>query len=170
MPHYNSATPYRPGVGLMIINKNKEVFVGRRIDSKYGAWQMPQGGIDEGETAVEAALREMLEETGNNNVKILAESANWFYYDVPFVAAQRLWGGKYRGQKQKWFLMEFLGEDEDFDIDTEHPEFSEWRWVDLETLPDIIVYFKRSLYMEVLKEFRSLIEQVSYTNLGITHL
>lgn len=145
--------PYRPGVGVMLVNNRNEVFVGRRIDTRSEAWQMPQGGIDEGETPDEAVLREMQEEVGCNKAKIIAESKNWFYYDLPEHLVPKLWDGKYRGQKQKWFLMRFLGEDKDIDIDGPHPEFMAWRWVDSEQLPHIIVPFKRKLYKSIMKEF-----------------
>jgi putative (di)nucleoside polyphosphate hydrolase len=151
--------PYRPGVGIMIINQRKEVFVGKRIDARGNAWQMPQGGIDENETAAEAAKREMLEETGSNNAVILAESKEWFHYDLPPNLVYKLWGGRYRGQKQKWFLLKFLGHDSEFDVNTSHPEFTSWRWAHLHDLLSIIVPFKRKLYEEVVKEFIPIIDQ-----------
>lgn len=150
--------PYRPGVGMMLVNKRDEIFVGRRIDTRSDAWQMPQGGIDEGETPEEAAMRELLEEVGSNHAEVICESKNWFYYDLPEHLVPKLWGGKYRGQKQKWFAMRFLGEDADICIETHIPEFMDWRWVELDSLPDIIVPFKRRLYQEVVKEFTPLLK------------
>ena len=150
--------PYRPGVGMMLINHNNEVFVGRRIDTRSDAWQMPQGGIDEGEEPKEAAMRELLEEMGSNHATIIAESQSWFYYDLPGHLVPKLWDGKYRGQKQKWFALRFQGTNADICIQTEEPEFMDWRWVEMEALPDIIVPFKRKLYAEVIKEFIPMIE------------
>lgn len=138
----------------MLINKRHEVFVGRRIDTRSEAWQMPQGGIDAGETPSEAVMREMQEELGCNHAEIITESKNWFYYDLPDHLIPKLWDGQYRGQKQKWFFMRFLGEDADINIeDTPHPEFMSWRWVDADRLPQIIVPFKRKLYKSIMKEF-----------------
>ncbi len=149
--------PYREGVGMMIINKQKKIFVGKRIDTKIEAWQMPQGGIDIGETPSKAALREMHEEIGSDKGEILAESKKWYSYDLPPFLIPRLWNGRYRGQKQKWFLIIFKGLDEEINIKTAHPEFNAWRWVSLEKLPKIIVPFKRRLYQAVIEEFKDLI-------------
>lgn len=149
--------PYRPGVGMMIINKNKKVFVAKRVDTKIQAWQMPQGGIDIGETPSKAAFREMEEEIGTDSGRIIAESNNWYCYDIPKFLIKKLWGGNYRGQRQKWFLIEFNGEDEDINIQTDTPEFSEWRWVDVHELPEIIIPFKKKLYEAVIKEFEHII-------------
>lgn len=146
--------PYRLGVGILLLNSRREVFVAKRIDTQAEAWQMPQGGIDKGETPGEAALRELREETGTDKAKILAESADWYTYDLPEVLVPQVWGGKYRGQKQKWFAMRFTGTDADIDINTEHPEFSEWQWAPPATLPDLIVPFKRQLYTQLLVEFQ----------------
>ena len=149
---------YRPAVGIMLLNRDGNVFVGRRIDMPAGlaAWQMPQGGIDPGETPQEAALRELLEEVGTAAAEILAESRGWLHYDVPAEIAGRMWGGRYRGQRQKWFAMRFKGEDADIDpAATEHPEFDAWEWVVPEQLPDLIVPFKRQLYLDVLAEFQA---------------
>lgn len=148
-----ASLPYRPCVGIMLLNKNGEVFVGSRIDTRSDAWQMPQGGIDESEDEATAALRELGEETGTTNVTIIAKSNDWFYYDLPHKLVPELWGGKYRGQKQKWFLMQFQGEDHEINIDTDEPEFHEWKWAAPETLPDIIVPFKKQLYQDVIQEF-----------------
>ena len=150
---------YRPAVGIMLLNPDGLVFVGRRIDMPAGlaAWQMPQGGIDPGETPREAALRELKEEVGTDKAEILAESAGWLHYDVPeelWAQFGGMWGGRYRGQRQKWFLMRFTGEDRDIDLATEHPEFDAWEWAEPERLPELIVPFKRQLYHDVLAEFR----------------
>ena len=147
---------YRPCVGLMLLSAAGEVFVGRRRDTA-SAWQMPQGGIDPGETAQEAAIRELREEIGTDKAEIIGESDRWRHYDLPHRLQGRLWGGRYRGQRQKWFLLRFLGTDADIDIRTEHPEFDAWRWVALDDLPRLIVPFKRDVYMDVVSEFRDAI-------------
>jgi putative (di)nucleoside polyphosphate hydrolase len=147
--------PYRLGVGMMLLNAEGNIFVAKRIDTHAEAWQMPQGGIDKGEDAPTAALRELLEETGTDKATILAESADWYAYDLPDSLIPTVWGGKYRGQKQKWFVMQFLGNDADINIETEHPEFCEWKWATPVTLPDLIVPFKRQLYVDLLAEFKA---------------
>ena len=152
-----SSLPFRPGVGMMIINKEKKVFVAKRIDSKSNGWQMPQGGIDLGETPSSAALREMHEEIGTPNGKIIAESKKWYSYRVPEFLVPKLWGGKYCGQRQKWFLIEFFGNDDEINLNTEHPEFESWIWTDISELAKIVIPFKRKLYKEVIKEFREFI-------------
>jgi putative (di)nucleoside polyphosphate hydrolase len=141
----------------MLLNKDNYVFVGKRIDTKSDAWQMPQGGIDDNESASDAALRELKEETGINNAVILGESKNWIHYDLPEYLIPRLWNGKYRGQKQKWFILKFLGTDDEINLQTEVPEFMDWRWVKMEELPNIIVPFKRKLYISIIEEFRDII-------------
>lgn len=147
--------PFRPGVGLMLLNNKNQVFVGKRIDTRSDAWQMPQGGIDNDESPKDAALRELEEETGVVSAEIIAETKLWYYYDVPEYLIPKLWDGKYRGQKQKWFLIRFYGNDEEINIrKSPQPEFLEWRWADLDALPEIIVPFKRKLYTEVIEEFR----------------
>jgi putative (di)nucleoside polyphosphate hydrolase len=153
----SSALPYRLGVGVMLMNREGLVFVAKRIDSLAEAWQMPQGGIDEGEAPEVAVFRELLEETGTDKAHILAESASWYRYDLPEDLQPRIWGGKYRGQQQKWYAMRFTGMDSDINIHTEEPEFCEWRWVPIEVLPEIIVPFKRQLYTELVAEFGHLI-------------
>lgn len=149
--------PYRPCVGIMLLNKENMVFVGRRIDARSEAWQMPQGGIDEGENAAQAAMRELKEEVGTDKAEIMAESKELYSYDLPKNLIPVLWGGKYRGQQQRWFAMRFLGVDSDIDIATEHQEFCEWRWVSMKELPAIIVPFKRDVYSAIVEEFRHLI-------------
>lgn len=146
--------PYRPGVGMMIVNHEKKVFVAKRVDTKISAWQMPQGGIDEGETPSKAAMREMQEEIGSGSGEIIAESKNWYRYDIPEFLVPKLWDGQYRGQQQKWFLIKFTGDDSDIDLLTLNPEFEEWRWASVQELPDIIIHFKKKLYKAIIKEFK----------------
>lgn len=147
--------PYRPCVGVMLANTAGEVFVGQRIDNEGPAWQMPQGGVDEDEEPQRAALRELWEETGvlPSLVKVEAETQDWISYDLPAEIAGRIWGGRFRGQTQKWFLLRFQGSDSDINIATQHPEFSKWRWLPPEELVDAIVPFKREVYQKVLEEF-----------------
>ena len=147
---------YRPAVGIMLLNRDGRVFIGRRIDMPAGlaAWQMPQGGIDPGESPRAAALRELEEEVGTGKAEILGESRVWLHYDLPAEIAPQMWGGRYRGQRQKWFAMRFTGVDSDIDLATEHPEFDAWEWVAAERLPEMIVPFKRALYRDVLAELR----------------
>jgi putative (di)nucleoside polyphosphate hydrolase len=145
---------YRPAVGIMLLNARREVFVARRRDMPtMPAWQMPQGGIDPGETPRQAALRELKEEIGTAKAEIIGESRGWLHYDLPVELAASVWGGRYRGQRQKWFAMRFTGRDSDVNLATEHPEFDAWRWVAPSRLPELIVPFKRQLYFEILTEF-----------------
>ncbi len=145
--------PYRPGVGIMLLNRDGKVFVAQRIDMPSAAWQMPQGGIDKGESPLAAAWRELKEETGTDRAEIIGESRDWYCYDLPADLVPRLWHGRFRGQTQKWFAFRFLGRDEDIQIDTETPEFSNWKWADMSALPDLIVPFKRALYSQLIDEF-----------------
>ncbi|PZX18887.1 putative (di)nucleoside polyphosphate hydrolase [Palleronia aestuarii] len=149
--------PYRPCAGIVLARADGSVFAGQRIDSAAGAWQMPQGGIDAGESPQQAALRELEEETGitSDLVRVEAETDDWIRYDLPEELLGRLWGGKYGGQMQKWFLMRFEGTDADVGIDTAHPEFSEWAWMRPEVLVERIVPFKRDVYEAVFAAFRS---------------
>ena len=139
----------------MLVNSKGEVFVGQRVDRDSDAWQMPQGGIDKGESPREAALRELKEEVGLDaeDVEILAESREWLSYDLPAHLVPKVWGGKFRGQTQKWFLMRFEGSDEAIDLDYHHREFSTWCWVHPDRLPALIVKFKRPIYERLLQEF-----------------
>lgn len=153
-----STLPYRPCVGVMVLNREGHVFVGRRIDRDLDeAWQMPQGGIDEGEDLRAAALRELEEETGIRDVHVLAEASEWFTYDLPAKAVGIALKGKYRGQRQKWFAVRFLGDDSDIDLNAHRPpEFDAFRWVAIDELPDIIVPFKQDVYNKVVAAFRHL--------------
>lgn len=145
--------PYRPGVGIILLNSANLVFVAKRIDMKAEAWQMPQGGIDEGESPEKAVLRELQEETGTAKAQILGTNDKWYTYDLPDELVPVIWGGRFRGQKQKWFVLRFLGQDSDINIQTDEPEFSEWRWTEAAMLPDMIVPFKRALYAELVRDF-----------------
>jgi putative (di)nucleoside polyphosphate hydrolase len=144
---------YRPAVGIMLLNDANRVFVARRLDMAEEAWQMPQGGIDDGEMPRAAALRELKEEIGTDRATILAESRAWRHYELPPELAGRVWGGRYRGQRQRWFAMRFTGTDADINLATEHPEFSDWKWIAPRLLVDLIVPFKRQLYRDVVAEF-----------------
>ncbi|HTT80736.1 MAG TPA: RNA pyrophosphohydrolase [Stellaceae bacterium] len=148
---------YRPGVGILLLNRERQVFVGRRIGMPAGLapWQMPQGGVDAGEEPRTAVLRELAEEIGTDKADILGETRDWLHYDIPAEIAGDLWGGKFRGQRQKWFAMRFLGEDRDINLAADsHPEFDAWQWVAPARLPELAVPFKRRLYLDVLDEFR----------------
>jgi putative (di)nucleoside polyphosphate hydrolase len=149
---------YRPGVGIMLLSRGDLVFIGRRIYMPAGLakWQMPQGGIDIGETPRQAALRELREEIGTDRALILAESRGWFDHDVPDEIAQGIMGGRYRGNRQKWFAMRFTGADTDINLATRHPEFDAWQWVSPERLPELIVPFMRRVYLDILAEFHGL--------------
>ncbi len=149
--------PYRRGVGAVLINAEGKVFVARRIDTPGEAWQLPQGGIDEGETPRQAVLRELAEEIGTDKAEIIAESADWLSYDLPDDLADKVWGGRYRGQMQKWFALRFTGAEEDIDLNaSQHPEFTDGKWVAMEDLPRLIVPFKRTLYENIVAQFRHL--------------
>lgn len=147
--------PYRPCVGVMLLNDEGKVFVGQRLDTTLEAWQMPQGGIDPGEVPLDTAIRELGEETGirPEHVELIAEAPGEFTYDLPPELVGKVWKGKYRGQTQRWFLFRFTGTDADVQIETEHPEFRAWQWADPADLPDIIVPFKRALYTDILAAF-----------------
>jgi putative (di)nucleoside polyphosphate hydrolase len=156
-----ASLPYRPCAGVMLLNRAGQVFVGQRLDSTLEAWQMPQGGIDKGEDPFDAAVRELWEETGvaAELVELIAEAPDELFYDLPDDLVGRIWNGKWRGQRQRWFLFRFLGEDGDIDIVTAEPEFRAWRWADPRDLPDLIVPFKRELYQQLLTIFAKPLEE-----------
>ena len=144
--------PYRPCVGIMLINRVGRVFVGNRIDIDGDHWQMPQGGIDADETAEQAAWRELAEEVGTNAAELLGESTRWFDYDLPPDLAARAWNGKYRGQTQRWFAFRFTGTDQDIDLEAHKAEFEAWKWADVSELVDLTVSFKRDVYRQVVAD------------------
>ncbi len=145
--------PLRPCAGIVLFNKNKEIFIGSRIDMPNQFWQMPQGGIDEGEKPLDAAVREMGEEIGTVNARLIQESKDWLEYELPSELIGKMWGGKYRGQIQKWFLFEFLGEDREINLETPHPEFKEWKWAKKDYVLQNAIPFKQDVYQKVLGEF-----------------
>jgi putative (di)nucleoside polyphosphate hydrolase len=151
-----AALPYRPCVGITLFRQDGKVFVAQRIDNPGPAWQMPQGGIDDDEDPLKAAWREMKEEIGTNKAELVGESRGWLDYDLPHDLVPKIWKGRFRGQRQKWFAFRFTGRDGDIDIARENPEFSAWRWAPLEQVPDLIVPFKRTLYQRLVEEFRPL--------------
>lgn len=146
-------TEYRPGVGIMLLNDDNQVFVGRRRKAEGQAWQMPQGGIDGDEDPRAAAFRELKEEVGTDNAEILAESDRWLFYDLPDELIGKAWRGRWRGQRQKWFVMRFKGTEADIRVKSQGSEFSAWKWVPLEDLPELIVSFKRPMYLDLVEEF-----------------
>jgi len=153
------ALPYRPCVGLFLFNRQGQIFIAQRLDIVSEAWQMPQGGIDPGETPRNAALRELKEEVGTDRAQIVAELSAWLNYDLPAELQKKLWKGRYRGQAQKWFALRFIGEDSEIDLETEVPEFRNWRWSEPEKLIELIVPFKREVYRRVLSEFGPLLRR-----------
>ena len=150
--------PLRIGVGIIVLNDNNQVFVGKRIDNPGEKWQMPQGGVDNGEDFVTAMKRELIEETSITNIKILKQIDHMFQYELPHNLVGIIWKGKFRGQKQKWFITRFLGNDSEINLNTKHPEFKEWKWINPRKLPDVIVDFKKDLYLNLLKEINMVID------------
>lgn len=150
--------PYRPCVGIMLVNRDGLVFAGKRLDQTVEGWQMPQGGIDDGEDVRRAAFRELKEETGTDKAEIVAERPDWLTYDLPAHLVGIAFKGKFRGQKQKWFLMRFTGADGDIDLHTHEPEFSDWKWFALDEIAGLIVPFKRATYESVIEGFRDLVK------------
>ncbi len=144
---------FRPCVGLVLINHDGLIFLGQRLDSNLDAWQMPQGGIDDGETPYQAGLREMMEEVGTNNVEFLGEMEEWLDYEIPDKLAKRLWDGKYIGQTQKWLAFRFLGKDEEININTKDPEFSTWKWEKANQALKLAVPFKKDIYKKVIEKY-----------------
>ena len=153
----NRKLPMRIGVGIIVLNNKNRVFVGKRKDNPSNQWQMPQGGVNKDENYLTAMKRELMEETSITNVKIIKEINKMYEYELPENLIGIIWKGKYRGQKQKWFITKFLGKNDEININTDYPEFIEWKWVDAKMLPDVIVYFKRNLYLDLLKEIELVI-------------
>ena len=154
----NHQLPMRTGVGIIVLNNNNQVFVGKRKDNPGDKWQMPQGGVDKGEDFITAMRRELIEETSIKNIKILKEIQNMYQYELPKNLVGIIWKGKFRGQRQKWFITKFLGKDDEINLDTQHPEFIDWKWIDPKDLPEVIVDFKKELYLNLLKEINQVID------------
>ena len=154
----NHQLPMRTGVGIIVLNNNNQVFVGKRKDNPGDKWQMPQGGVDKGEDFITAMKRELVEETSIKNIKILKEVQNMYQYELPKNLVGIIWKGKFRGQRQKWFITKFLGKDDEINLDTQHPEFIDWKWIDPQDLPEVIVDFKKDLYLNLLKEINQVID------------
>jgi len=148
--------PLRTGVGIVVLNKKNKVFVGKRIDNPKNFWQMPQGGVNQNENLLQAAKRELEEETGIKSVELVKELKEWLQYDLPKNLLGKIWKGKYRGQNQKWFIMNFVGENNEINVKTKNPEFLDWKWIKISELPDIAVSFKIDLYKKIKKELGSL--------------
>ena len=149
--------PYRNGVGIVVLNNENKVFVAKRIDNPKNFWQMPQGGVDEGEDLLNAAYRELKEETSIFNVKLIKEIEDWTQYDLPSKLIGIIWKGRYKGQKQKWFIFKFLGNDTEINIKTKNPEFLDWKWIEIEKITEIVVDFKKEVYQKVEKEIKKII-------------
>ena len=154
----NHQLPMRTGVGIIVLNNNNQVFVGKRKDNPGDKWQMPQGGVDKGEDFIDAMKRELIEETSIKSIKILKEIQKIYQYELPNNLIGIIWKGKFRGQKQKWFITKFLGKDDEINLDTQHPEFIDWKWIDPQELPKVIVDFKKELYLNLLKEINQVID------------
>ncbi len=149
--------PLRSGVGIVVLNKENKVFVAKRIDNPKNFWQMPQGGVDDGEDFLTAALRELKEETSIKNVKMIQEIDGITTYELPNYLLGIIWKGRYRGQKQKWFLMRFLGNDDEININTDKAEFLEWKWIDLDMITEVVVDFKLDVYKELKEKIKKII-------------
>ncbi len=150
--------PMRNGVGVIILNNENKVFVGKRRDNPIDKWQMPQGGVDTGEDYLMAMKRELYEETSIKNIKILRELDGFFEYELPTNLVGKIWKGKFRGQKQKWFITKFIGDEKEINLDTKHPEFIDWKWISPKQLPEVIVDFKKDLYLKLLIKIREFID------------
>ena len=153
----NQKLPLRTGVGIIVLNKQNKIFVGKRKDNPGDKWQMPQGGVDEGEDYTTAMRRELLEETSIQNIEIIKEIDKIYQYELPENLVGIIWKGKYRGQKQKWFITRFLGEEKEINLNTKHAEFIDWKWIEPKLLPEVIVNFKKDLYINLLKEINLVI-------------
>jgi|TARA_B110000259_G_C13995395_1_gene394197 putative (di)nucleoside polyphosphate hydrolase len=153
----NKILPLRKGVGIAVLNSQNKVFVGKRKDNPFDKWQMPQGGVDSNEPLLQAMRRELLEETSIKNIEVLKEFDQWLEYELPEKLVGKIWKGKYRGQKQKWFVVKFLGTDDEININTKYPEFIEWKWIDVDLLPNLIVLFKKHVYEKVSAEIKKII-------------
>ena len=149
--------PLRKGVGIVVLNLKNKVFVGKRKDNPFNKWQMPQGGVDSNEPLLQAMKRELLEETSIKNIEVLKEFDQWLEYELPENLVGKIWKGKYRGQKQKWFVVKFLGDDSEININTKNAEFMEWKWIDIDLLPELIVLFKKHVYEKVLVEIKEIV-------------
>tara|TARA_B110001452_G_C15069405_1_gene373235 strand:+ start:307 stop:777 length:471 start_codon:yes stop_codon:yes gene_type:complete len=149
--------PLRTGVGIVVLNSKDKVFVGKRKDNPFDKWQMPQGGVELNEPLIKAMKRELIEETSIENIQVLKELDQWLEYELPENLVGKIWRGKYRGQKQKWFIVRFLGNDSEINIKTKHPEFIEWQWVNIDQLPDLIVLFKKHVYKKIAEELKKFI-------------
>ena len=157
MTNINIDLPLRSGVGIAVLNKDNKIFVAKRIDNQKNFWQMPQGGVDEGEKHLTAAYRELEEETSIKEVQLIKELDGLITYELPKNLLGIIWKGKYVGQEQKWFVMRFIGKDTEINIKTEHPEFCEWKWIDLENITDLVVDFKRHVYFDVKKKVKEIL-------------
>jgi len=153
----NNILPLRIGVGIVLLNDKNKVFVGKRIDNPKNFWQLPQGGVDDNENYLNAAKRELKEETSIKSVELIKELDGWLKYDLPENLIVKVWNGKYGGQKQKWFIMKFLGNDKEININTRHPEFLEWKWIELDKITDFVVDFKLNLYKEIKEKVKEII-------------
>ena len=149
--------PLRIGVGIVVLNSKNKVFVGKRKDNPFDKWQMPQGGVEPNELLLMAMKRELEEETSIKNIEVLKEFNRWLEYELPRNLIGKIWQGKYRGQKQKWFIVKFTGEESEIDINTKNPEFIEWKWIDMNLLPSLIVNFKKQVYKDILNELKKFI-------------
>jgi len=153
----NNNLPLRIGVGAIVLNNNNHVFVGKRKDNPINKWQMPQGGVEKNEDLLNAMKRELYEETSIKSIKVLKELDSWLSYELPSNLLGRIWKGKYRGQKQKWFIVRFTGNENEINLNTKHPEFIEWKWIEIEQLPNVIVDFKKKVYIVLESELKKFI-------------
>ena len=148
--------PYRNGVGIFLLNKEKKLWIGKRIDDEKDFWQMPQGGVDVKESDSEAMMRELKEEIGTNNIKVLGKSEEKLFYDLPKELISKVWSGRYKGQAQQWYACDFIGSDNEIDLNYHKPEFSEWKWVEPEKILDLVIPFKKNMYEKILRAFKKL--------------